>query len=84
MLAEQTEGCALSKGDYLVADKRECISHPLFLEYLIFFVFFKFLTSLKKNKRMLRYKGGTSVTGKKTSSKHMEHTDAQCKETCAG
>jgi hypothetical protein len=46
------------------------------------FVFFKFLTSLKKNKRMLRYKGGTSVVGKQTSSKHMEHIDVQCKETC--
>jgi hypothetical protein len=40
--------------------------------------------SLKKNKRMLRYKRGTSVTGKKTSSKCMEHTNAQCKEICAG
>jgi hypothetical protein len=25
-----------------------------------------------------------SVMGKKTSSKHKEHTYAQCKETCAG
>jgi hypothetical protein len=49
-----------------------------------FFVFFKFLTSLKKNKRMLRYKGGTSVVSKQTVSKRMEHTNAQGKETCAG
>jgi hypothetical protein len=84
MLAEQMKGCALSKGNYLDADKRECISRPLFLEYLIFFVFFKILMSLKKNKRMLRYKGGTCVAGKKTSSKRMEHTDARCKETCVG
>jgi hypothetical protein len=40
--------------------------------------------SLKKNKIMLRYKGGMSVAGKKTGSKCMEHTDAQSKETCAG
>jgi hypothetical protein len=76
MLGEQMEGCALSKGDYLAADKRECISRPLSLEYLFFFVFFKFLTRLKNNKRLLHYKGGTSVVGKQTSSKHMEHTDA--------
>jgi hypothetical protein len=37
--------------------------HPLFLEYLIFFVFFTYLMSLKKNKRMLCYKGGMSVMG---------------------
>jgi hypothetical protein len=76
MLGEQTKGCALSKGDYLASIKIECISHPLFLEYLIFFVFFKVLTSLKKNKRMLRYKVGTCVAGKQTSSKCMEHIDA--------
>jgi hypothetical protein len=29
--------------------------------YLIFFVFFNILKRLKKNKRMLCYKGGTSV-----------------------
>jgi hypothetical protein len=33
---------------------------------------------------MLCYKGGTSVVDKKDSSKRMEQTDAQCKETCAG
>jgi hypothetical protein len=48
MVAEQMEGCALSKGKYLAVDKRECISCPLFLEYLIFFVFFKFLTIFEK------------------------------------
>jgi hypothetical protein len=42
--------------------KRKYFSHPLFGVYLIFFVFFNILKSLKKNKRMLRYKGGTSVT----------------------
>ena len=59
------------------------ILSPLF-EIFYFFVFFKFLTSLKKNKRMLRYKVWTSVARKQTSSKHMEHIDAQCKETCSG
>jgi hypothetical protein len=39
MLGEQTEGCALSKGDYLAAEKRECIYRPLFLEYLMFLSF---------------------------------------------
>jgi hypothetical protein len=33
------EGCALSKGDYLAAEKRMYISRPLFLEYLIFLSF---------------------------------------------
>jgi hypothetical protein len=33
---------------------------------------------------MLRYKGGTSVASKHTSSKRKEHTNAQRKETCAG
>jgi hypothetical protein len=41
-----------------------------------FFLFFKFLKILKNNKTMLRYKGGMSVIGTQTSSKHMEHTDA--------
>jgi hypothetical protein len=84
MLDEQTKGCDVSKGDYLSFEKRVYISRPLFLEYLFFFVFFKFLTRLKKNKRTIRYKGGNSVLGKKTSPKHMEHTDDQCKETFAG
>jgi hypothetical protein len=57
MLGEQTEGCALSKGDYLASEKIIKISLLFFLEYLISFVFFKFLTSLKNNKIMLRYKG---------------------------
>ena len=39
---------------------------------------------LKKNKRMLRYKGETSVMGKKTGSKCKEHADAQIKETYVG
>ena len=43
---------------------------------IFFFVFFKILMRLKKNKRMLRYKGGTSVRGNKTSSKCIEHIDA--------
>jgi hypothetical protein len=84
MLGEQTKGCALSKGDYLAAEKNNVyFSSPLF-GIFDFFVFFNFLTSLKKNKRMLRYKGGMSVVSKQTGSKRMEHTDAQGKETCAG
>jgi hypothetical protein len=67
----------------LLPKKENVYPSPLF-GIFDFFVFFKFLTSLKKNKRMLCYKGGMSVVGKKTSSKRMEHTDAQCKETCAG
>jgi hypothetical protein len=39
---------------------------------------------LKKNKKILCYKGGTSVTRKHTSSKCKEHTNYQSKETCAG
>jgi hypothetical protein len=68
------------------AEKRMYISCPLFLEYFIFLPFsiFVFLTSLKNNKMLLRYKGGMSVTRKKIGSKSMEHTDAQGKETCAG
>jgi hypothetical protein len=56
---------------------------PLF-GFFFFFCLFQFLKSLKKNKRMLRYKGGMSVTSKHTSSKCKEHTNAQRKETCAG
>jgi hypothetical protein len=60
-------------GDYLAAgNKIMYISSPLF-GIFDFFVFFKILMSLKKNKRMLRYKGGTSVMGNKNSSKRMEH-----------
>jgi hypothetical protein len=44
--------------------KRKYFSLPLFGVYLIFFFlsFSIILESLKKNKRMLRYKGGSSVT----------------------
>jgi hypothetical protein len=42
--------------------KRKYFSHPLFGVYLIFLSFSIILESLKKNKRMLCYKGGTSVT----------------------
>jgi hypothetical protein len=55
-LDEQMEGCALSKGDSLCFHKRKYFSLPLFGVYLIFFVFL----FLKKNERMLRYKGGLS------------------------
>jgi hypothetical protein len=37
---------------------------------------------LKKNKIMLRYKGGMSVVRKHTSSKRKEHTNSQRKKTC--
>jgi hypothetical protein len=46
---------------HCAAIKRKYFSHPLFGVYLIFFVFFNILESLKKNKRTLNYKGGTSV-----------------------
>jgi hypothetical protein len=42
--------------------KRKYFSHPLFGVYLIFLSFSIILEILKKNKGMLRYKGGTSVT----------------------
>jgi hypothetical protein len=83
MLDEQMEGCALSKGELLCYQKRIYISRPLFLGFLIFLSFSIFLKDLKKNKRMLCYKGGMSVAGKKTSSKRKEHANAQSKETCA-
>jgi hypothetical protein len=41
--------------------KRKYFSLPLFGVYLIFLSFSIILESLKKNKRMLRYKGGWSV-----------------------
>jgi hypothetical protein len=41
--------------------KRKYFSLPFFGVYLIFLSFSIILESLKKNKRMLRYKGGTSV-----------------------
>jgi hypothetical protein len=67
-----------------VLPKKIHISRPLFSGFLIFFVFFNFLKILKKNKRMLRYKGGMSVTSKHMISMRKEHTNAQIKETCAG
>jgi hypothetical protein len=67
----------------LLPTKENVSPSPLF-GIFDFFVFFTYLMSLKKNKRMLCYKGGMSVMGKKTGSKRMEHIDAQCKETCAG
>jgi hypothetical protein len=42
--------------------KRKYFSLPLFGVYLIFLSFSIILGSLKKNKRMLCYKGGSSVT----------------------
>jgi len=44
-----------------LSTKRKYFSLPLFGVYLIFLSFSIILESLKKNKRMLRYKGGTSV-----------------------
>jgi hypothetical protein len=41
--------------------KRKYFSLPLFGVYLIFLSFSIILESLKNNKRMLRYKGGSSV-----------------------
>jgi hypothetical protein len=41
--------------------KIKYFSLPLFGAYLIFLSFSIILESLKKNKRMLRYKGGSSV-----------------------
>jgi hypothetical protein len=42
--------------------KRKYISRLLFVVFFIFLSFSIFLKSLKKNKIMLRYKGGTSVS----------------------
>jgi hypothetical protein len=47
---------------HCAAIKRKYFSHPLFGVYLIFLSFSIILEILKKNKRMLCYKGGTSVT----------------------
>jgi hypothetical protein len=55
------EGCALSKGDSLCCHKKKILFPSSFWGIFDFFVFFNILKSLKKNKRMLRYKGGTSV-----------------------
>jgi hypothetical protein len=84
MLDEQTKGCAFYKGDCLGAEKKRMyMLSPLF-GIFDFFFFFKFLTRLKKKKRMLCYKRGMSVAGKKTSFKHIEHINSQCYDTCAG
>jgi hypothetical protein len=45
----------------VLSTKRKYFSLPLFGVYLIFLSFSIILEILKKNKRMLRYKGGTSV-----------------------
>jgi hypothetical protein len=52
------------RATHCAANKKKNFSLPLFGVYLIFFFFLSFsiiLESLKKNKRMLCYKGGTSV-----------------------
>jgi hypothetical protein len=58
-------------------------SSPLF-GFFCFLVVFNFLKRLKKNKRMIRYKGGASFQRKHTSSRHKEHTNNKRKETCVG
>jgi hypothetical protein len=62
--------------------KRKYFSLPLFGVYLIFLSFSIILERLKKNKRMLRYKGGSSVTNILVPS--AKHRDAQGKGTYAG
>jgi hypothetical protein len=47
----------------VLSTKRKYFSFPLFVVYLIFLSFSIILESLKKNKRILCYKGGMSVTG---------------------
>jgi hypothetical protein len=84
MLDEQMKGCDFSKGDFLCCRKNNTyFPSPLF-GIFDFFVFFNFLKSLKKNKIMIHYKGGMSVTSKHTISKRKEHTNSQSKETCVG
>jgi hypothetical protein len=56
---------------------------PLF-GFFYFFVFFNFLKSLKKNIKMLHYKGRTSVSRNHTISRRKENTNSQSKDTCAG
>jgi hypothetical protein len=63
--------------------KRKYFSLPLFGVYLIFLSFSIILESLKKNKRMIRYKGGTSVTDILVP-QCKEHTNAQSKEAYVG
>ena len=62
MVDEQTKGCDLSKGDSLCCQKRIYIYRPLLGVFFIFLSFSIFLKSLKNNKIILRYKGGTRVT----------------------
>jgi hypothetical protein len=50
------------RATHCAAIKRKYFSHPLFGVYLFFLSFSIILERLKKNKRMLCYKGGTSVT----------------------
>jgi hypothetical protein len=65
MLEKQTEGCALSKGDSLCYRKKNVyFPSPLF-GIFDFFCLFQFFKCLKKNKRMLCHKGGTSVAKRK-------------------
>jgi hypothetical protein len=47
----------------VLSTKRKYFSLPLFGVYLIFLFFSIILEILKKNKRMLHYKGGMTVTG---------------------
>jgi hypothetical protein len=55
------KGCAFSKENSLCCHKKKMLFPPSFWGIFDFFVFFNILKRLKKNKRMLRYKGGTSV-----------------------
>jgi hypothetical protein len=50
-----------TKGDSLCCHKKKILFPSSFGVYLIFFVFFNILESLKNKKRMLCYKGGMSV-----------------------
>jgi hypothetical protein len=56
------KGCALSEGDSLCCHKKKILFSSSFWGIFDFFVFFNILKSLKKNKRMIRYKEGMSVT----------------------
>jgi hypothetical protein len=50
------------RATHCVVNKKKILSLPLFGVYLTFLSFSIILEILKRNKRMLRYKGGTSVT----------------------
>ena len=67
----------------MLPTKIKYFSLPLLGVYFIFLSFSIILGSLKKNKRMLRYKGGKSVVDILVS-KCKEHTDAMSKGTYAG